>query len=300
MQVLDAIAERLPLPDASVDAAVFAGVLCSVADPRRVLEEATRVLRPGGELRFYEHVIARNVRLRGLQRLLDATFWPRLFGGCHTTRDTENTLAACGFAIEERERFSFRPTLLGTPVAPRMLGPRAPLLARIFVEPVAPRCVRGAERPAEQGFFGLSKVEDPAQEVHLEGEARWAQCEGRSRADGTGLVAGGHGAVGAGGGAAGARRARSSGAGGPRERRSGTPGPGVLRSGGDAGRRRALRVGSGALVRDSRRCSGRSRRSRPRGGCIDRSATDELDRVRAARAQARARAWAAGAAPGRR
>ncbi|HEX5618744.1 MAG TPA: methyltransferase domain-containing protein [Solirubrobacteraceae bacterium] len=122
VRVLDGVAERLPLADASVDAVVFAGVLCSVGDPRRVLGEARRVLRPEGELRFYEHVIARNPRLRGLQRLLDATFWPRLFGGCQTTRDTESTLAACGFIVEERERFSFRPTLLATPVAPRILG----------------------------------------------------------------------------------------------------------------------------------------------------------------------------------
>jgi ubiquinone/menaquinone biosynthesis C-methylase UbiE len=122
VRVLDGVAERLPLPDASMDAAVFAGVLCSVADPQRALAEVRRVLRPGGELRFYEHVVARSPRLRGLQRLLDATFWPRLFGGCQTTRDTERTLAACGFTIEERERFSFRPTLLATPVAPRILG----------------------------------------------------------------------------------------------------------------------------------------------------------------------------------
>jgi ubiquinone/menaquinone biosynthesis C-methylase UbiE len=122
VRVLDGVAERLPLADGSVDAAVFAGVLCSVGDPRRVLDETKRVLRPGGELRFYEHVIARNGRLRGLQRLLDATFWPRLFGGCHLIRDTESTLAACGFSVEERERFSFRPTLLATPVAPRILG----------------------------------------------------------------------------------------------------------------------------------------------------------------------------------
>jgi ubiquinone/menaquinone biosynthesis C-methylase UbiE len=122
VRVLDGVAERLPLPDASMDAAVFAGVLCSVDDPQRVLDEAKRVVRPGGELRFYEHVVARNERLRGLQRLLDATFWPRLFGGCHTTRDTERTLAASGFTLEERERFSFRPTLLATPVAPRILG----------------------------------------------------------------------------------------------------------------------------------------------------------------------------------
>jgi ubiquinone/menaquinone biosynthesis C-methylase UbiE len=122
VRVLEGVAEGIPLPDGSMDAAVFAGVLCSVADPRGVLGEARRVLRVGGELRFYEHVVARNPRLRGLQRLLDATFWPRLFGDCHTTRDTESTLSASGFTIEERERFSFRPTLLGTPVAPRILG----------------------------------------------------------------------------------------------------------------------------------------------------------------------------------
>jgi hypothetical protein len=66
--------------------------------------------------------IARNVRLARVQRLLDATFWPRVFGGCHTSRDTEATLTDSGFAIDARERFTFRPTLLATPVAPRILG----------------------------------------------------------------------------------------------------------------------------------------------------------------------------------
>jgi len=122
VRVVDGFAEQLPLADGSVDVAVTAGVLCSVPDQSRALAEVARVLRPGGELRFYEHVIARNGRLAGLQRLLDATFWPRLFGGCHTTRDTETALLSCGFTVEERERFSFRPTVLATPVAPRILG----------------------------------------------------------------------------------------------------------------------------------------------------------------------------------
>jgi hypothetical protein len=94
----------------------------AAAVPVRVLDEAACVLRADGELRFYEHVIARNPRLRTLQRVLDATFWPGLLGGCHTNRDTEVTIRASGFAIEERERFSFRPTLFATPVAPRILG----------------------------------------------------------------------------------------------------------------------------------------------------------------------------------
>jgi ubiquinone/menaquinone biosynthesis C-methylase UbiE len=122
VRVVDGVAERLPLADASMDAAVLAGVLCSVTDPRDALDEIARVLRPDGELRFYEHVRARNHRLARVQHLLDATVWPGLFGGCHTTRETERTLVAAGFEIERRERFSFRPTLLATPVAPRILG----------------------------------------------------------------------------------------------------------------------------------------------------------------------------------
>ena len=122
VHVVDGVTEHLPLPRASVDAAVVAGVLCSVEDPARVLAELARVVRPGGELRFYEHVQARNRRLSRLQRLLDATIWPGLFGGCHTSRDTEAALVASGFTVEARQRFSFRPTLLATPVAPRILG----------------------------------------------------------------------------------------------------------------------------------------------------------------------------------
>jgi ubiquinone/menaquinone biosynthesis C-methylase UbiE len=120
--VIDGMAEQLPLPDASVDAVVLAGVLCSVPDPGRALSEMARVVRPGGELRFYEHVLARNARLARLQRLLDASVWPRLFGGCHPTRDTAQLLADSAFTVDASERFSFRPTLLATPVAPRILG----------------------------------------------------------------------------------------------------------------------------------------------------------------------------------
>jgi ubiquinone/menaquinone biosynthesis C-methylase UbiE len=122
VRVLDGTAESIPLEDASVDAAVIAGVLCSVPDPIAALGEVARVLVPKGELRFYEHVRARNARLERLQRLVDDTFWPRLFGGCHTSRDPDPALAASGFVIEARERFSFRPTVLAIPVAPRVLG----------------------------------------------------------------------------------------------------------------------------------------------------------------------------------
>ena len=105
-----------------MDAAVVTAVLCSVSDPATALRELARVIRPGGELRFFEHVAARSPRLARLQRALDATVWPRVNGGCHTSRDTEAAIRAAGFEIEERERFSFRAHVLAAPVAPRILG----------------------------------------------------------------------------------------------------------------------------------------------------------------------------------
>jgi ubiquinone/menaquinone biosynthesis C-methylase UbiE len=123
VQLLDAVAEHLPLEDASVDAAVAALVLCSVPDQHAALRELHRVIRPGGELRFYEHVLAREPRLARFQRLLQRTrIWPRLAGGCHPARDTTRAIEAAGFVMERCERFSFRPCFILAPVSPHVLG----------------------------------------------------------------------------------------------------------------------------------------------------------------------------------
>jgi SAM-dependent methyltransferase len=122
IRVIAGVAQRLPLVDASMNAGVVAGLLCSLPDPALGLAELARVMRPNGELRFYEHVRAPGAGLAGLQRLLDATVWPRVFGGCHPNRDTEATIAHAGFAIQTCDRFLFHPTPLSVPVAPRILG----------------------------------------------------------------------------------------------------------------------------------------------------------------------------------
>lgn len=115
VEVVDGVAGRLPAADASVDAAVASLVLCSVPDQQQALAELRRIVRPGGELRFYEHVIAEGSLPRRLQRLADATFWPHVAGGCHLTRDTGTAIEQAGFEIQSKRRFNFSP---GAPVPP--------------------------------------------------------------------------------------------------------------------------------------------------------------------------------------
>src|SRR5262249_33594842 len=108
--------EALPVEDGSVDAVIDSLVLCSVRDQAVALAEARRVLRPGGELRFYEHVISLSSGRARLERAFTHTLWKRMAGGWHLDRDTAAAIRGAGFAIEEVERIRFQGLdhLLGT------------------------------------------------------------------------------------------------------------------------------------------------------------------------------------------
>ncbi len=120
--VVDGIADALPLEDGSCDAAVACLVLCSVPDQATALAELRRVLKPGGELRYYEHVRAQTPRMQRAQGLVDRTFWPHAFGGCHTARDTVGAIEAAGFAVERDRTFVVDSIPSFVPVATHALG----------------------------------------------------------------------------------------------------------------------------------------------------------------------------------
>jgi SAM-dependent methyltransferase len=103
------------------DAVVCSLVLCSVRDPESVLRRLFSLLRPGGELRYLEHIASAGARGR-FHRLVDATVWPRLFGNCHTHRDTERSIVEAGFEVDTSRREFTLPAWAPMPVSELLLG----------------------------------------------------------------------------------------------------------------------------------------------------------------------------------
>ena len=106
-RLLDAPAERLPFADGSVDTVVSTFVLCTVDDPVLVLHEIVRVLRPGGELLFLEHVRSDSPALAAWQNRLEKP-WCRFARGCRCNRATARVIAANGLTIDDVQKRSWR------------------------------------------------------------------------------------------------------------------------------------------------------------------------------------------------
>lgn len=111
--------QAMPFPDASFDAVVATLTFCSVPDSAAGLREIRRVLKPGGEFRFLEHVRARRrigARLQSLVKPLTRRFG----GGCEWDRDTLSAIGAAGFAISDvrHNRLAFNPIVVGAATVP--------------------------------------------------------------------------------------------------------------------------------------------------------------------------------------
>ncbi|MGO4603492.1 class I SAM-dependent methyltransferase [Terrabacter sp. 2YAF2] len=112
--VLRAPAERLPFDDDSFDTVVCTLVLCGVEDQPLAVREIRRVLRPGGQLLFLEHMRSEDERHARLQ---DRFNWlNRAMVMCDCNRPTRLTLASEGLRIEEIAETDF-------PKAPPFINP---------------------------------------------------------------------------------------------------------------------------------------------------------------------------------
>jgi SAM-dependent methyltransferase len=100
--------DSLDLPDDSVDTVISSLLLCTVADPARVVSEIRRILRPGGRYSFLEHVAAADgTVLRRIQRAFRRP-WAWAFEGCSCERDLAAVIRGSGFAAVEIEQYRLR------------------------------------------------------------------------------------------------------------------------------------------------------------------------------------------------
>jgi SAM-dependent methyltransferase len=116
-RVLRAPAEDLPFPDDTFDAVVSTLVLCGVDDQPRALREIRRVLRPDGQLVFFEHVRSGDQKVARKQDRMNPL--NRIVAGCECNRPTLESIQGAGFDVEvtpaqlEKAPSFLRPAIVG-------------------------------------------------------------------------------------------------------------------------------------------------------------------------------------------
>jgi len=107
VELRQAPAESLPFPDASFDAVVSTLVLCTVRDLPAALAEIRRVLRPGGQFIYVEHV--RGDGALGRAHDVIQPVWGYCSAGCNVNRRTEEALVAAGFELADIRHVKMAP-----------------------------------------------------------------------------------------------------------------------------------------------------------------------------------------------
>lgn len=116
--------DAIDLDDQSADAVISSLLLCTVADPERVVSEIRRILRPGGQYAFLEHVAApEGTLLRRIQHGVRRP-WAWVFEGCSCERDLAAVIGAAGFTTVEIDKYWLRSPFLpaNTQIAGRAIA----------------------------------------------------------------------------------------------------------------------------------------------------------------------------------
>ncbi len=98
-------AEKIPLPDESIDGVISTWSLCSIPHPETALKEIFRVLKPGGVFSFVEHGASPHGMIKKLQHLF-TPITAHCAGGCHLNRNMEALIKEAGFEIKGLEQFA--------------------------------------------------------------------------------------------------------------------------------------------------------------------------------------------------
>ena len=101
-------AMSIPLPDNSVDFVVSTLVLCSVPDPQLTLSEVNRVLKPGGQYRFIEHVAGPEGSVIGRVQRFIKPIWFCCAAGCTLNRKSWVTVYESELKVLWLEHFSIK------------------------------------------------------------------------------------------------------------------------------------------------------------------------------------------------
>jgi ubiquinone/menaquinone biosynthesis C-methylase UbiE len=100
VEFLDLPGEHLPLENETIDTVVSTFTLCTIPGIRDALQEIARVLKPEGELIFFELGLAPDPGVQRRQKQLEPVYhW--LFQGLYLTRDIPSLLRHSGFQIRQ-------------------------------------------------------------------------------------------------------------------------------------------------------------------------------------------------------
>ncbi|RPA81210.1 S-adenosyl-L-methionine-dependent methyltransferase [Ascobolus immersus RN42] len=107
--------------EGSIDTIILVKVFCSVPEPKSLAPILYKLLKPGGRILVYEHVVNKkgDVLVKLLQNVYNLT-WPWFFAGCDLCRDTETWLIEAGKwesvtlgRVKGEQRWAVIPHLVG-------------------------------------------------------------------------------------------------------------------------------------------------------------------------------------------